>query len=56
MPTEENILSGKYPVSRFLYFYLRERPQNEMKKFVDWVLSKEGQKVVKEVGYFPLKK
>jgi len=56
MPTEENILSGKYPVSRFLYFYLRERPQNETKKFVDWVLSKEGQKVVKEVGYFPLKK
>lgn len=56
MPTEENILSGKYPVSRFLYFYLRERPAGDVKKFVDWVLGKEGQKVIKEVGYFPLKK
>jgi phosphate transport system substrate-binding protein len=56
LPTEENILSGKYPVSRFLYFYLRERPSGDIKKFIDWVLGKDGQKVIKEVGYFPLKK
>ncbi len=56
LPTEDNILSGKYPVSRFLYFYVREWPSGDIKKFVDWILGKEGQKVVKEVGYFPLKK
>ncbi len=55
-PTEENILNGKYPISRFLYFYLRERPINETKKFIDWVIGKEGQKVVLDVGYFPTKK
>ncbi|HYF01984.1 MAG TPA: phosphate ABC transporter substrate-binding protein [Patescibacteria group bacterium] len=55
-PTEANILSGKYPISRFLYFYLKNRPEGDMKKFVDWVISKEGQKVVTEVGYFPIKK
>jgi phosphate transport system substrate-binding protein len=55
-PTESHILSGKYPISRFLYFYLKNRPEGDMKKFVDWVISKEGQKVVTEVGYFPIKK
>lgn len=55
-PKEANILSGKYPISRFLYFYLKNRPEGDVKKFVDWVISKEGQKVVAEVGYFPIKK
>jgi phosphate transport system substrate-binding protein len=56
LPTEENILNGKYPISRFLYFYLRERPMNEIKQFIDWVISNKGQKVVLDVGYFPTKK
>lgn len=55
-PTEENVLKGTYPLSRFLFFYLRERPTGEIKAFVDWVLSREGQKVVNEVGYIPVKK
>ncbi len=55
-PTEANILKGTYPLSRFLYFYLRERPSGDVKKFIDWVLSKDGQKVVTEVGYIPVKK
>ncbi len=55
-PTEANILNGSYPLSRFLYFYLRERPSGDIKKFIDWVLGKDGQKVVNEVGYIPVKK
>jgi phosphate transport system substrate-binding protein len=55
-PNEANILSGKYPISRFLYFYVVKRPEGEMKKFIDWVISAEGQKVVSEVGYYPIKK
>lgn len=56
LPTEGNILSNKYPISRYLYFYLREVPKDDIKKFVDWVIGKDGQKVVHNVGYFPLKK
>ncbi len=56
IPALDNILSGTYPISRFLYFYTRERPAGDIKKFVDWVLSPDGQKVVKDVGFFPLKK
>jgi phosphate transport system substrate-binding protein len=55
-PNEETILSGAYPVSRLLYFYLRERPKGVVKEFIDWVIGKEGQKVVTEVGYLPTKK
>lgn len=55
LPTEENIKAGKYPVSRYLYMYILKKPEGDMKKFIDWVLSSEGQKVVAEVGYFPLK-
>ena len=54
-PTAENIKSGTYPITRYLYMYLRNRPTGETKKFVDWILSAEGQVVVTEVGYFPLK-
>jgi len=56
LPKEEEILSGNYPVSRLLYFYLKERPSGLTKEFIDWVISKSGQDVVNEVGYLPTKK
>ncbi len=55
LPTAENIANNKYPISRYLYMYLKSRPTGDMKKYIDWILSPEGQKVVVEVGYFPVK-
>jgi phosphate transport system substrate-binding protein len=54
-PTKENIRSGAYPISRFLYMYVRSRPAGAMKQFIDFALSDEGQKIVDEVGYFPIR-
>jgi phosphate transport system substrate-binding protein len=54
-PTAETIGNGTYPISRYLYMYLRSKPTGEMKKYIDWILSTEGQMVVTEVGYFPYK-
>ncbi|MBU3699804.1 MAG: phosphate ABC transporter substrate-binding protein [Candidatus Kapabacteria bacterium] len=51
-----SIHSGEYPISRFLYFYLNRKPEGSVKKFIDWVISASGQKVVSEVGYYPIKK
>lgn len=51
-----SIHSGEYPISRFLYFYLNRKPDGNVKKFIDWVISASGQKVVSEVGYYPIKK
>jgi phosphate transport system substrate-binding protein len=53
-PNMENIVSGKYPISRYLYWYTAGSPKGEIKKLVDWILSPEGQEMVEEVGYFPL--
>ncbi len=54
-PTEENVLSGKYPISRNLYVYLNPAiDKDEVKAYLNWVRSDEGQDVVKEMGYFPL--
>jgi phosphate transport system substrate-binding protein len=54
-PSKENIASGKYPITRYLYMYTRTKPTGEVKKFIDWILSSEGQAIVSEVGYFPIK-
>ncbi len=53
-PNKSTIGNGTYPLSRNLFMYLRNRPSGEIKKFIDWILSAEGQKVVTEVGYFPV--
>jgi len=55
-PTMETVLSGSYPISRNLFWYLAGQPSGEIKKLVDWVLGDDGQGVVKEVGYYPLPK
>jgi phosphate transport system substrate-binding protein len=54
-PSPESIAKSQYPITRYLYMYLRNRPTGETKKYVDWILSAEGQRVVTEIGYFPVK-
>lgn len=54
-PTMANVLTNAYPLSRSLYFYTAGEPVGLMAEFMDWVLSPEGQDIVTEVGYYPLK-
>jgi len=54
-PTDVTVKDGSYPLSRPLFFYLRAKPAGEIKSFIDWVLSGDGQGVVLKVGYFPVK-
>lgn len=53
-PTAENVAAGRYPLSRGLFMYTRGKPQGEAKQFIDFCLSPEGQKLVSQVGYFPV--
>lgn len=56
-PTEENVLRGAYPISRYLFVYVNPAlDKGEIAKYLAWIRSDEGQKVVKDVGYFPLPK
>ena len=54
-PSDATVKNGTYPLSRPLFFYLRGKAAGDIKSFVDWVLSAEGQAVVLKVGYFPVK-
>lgn len=54
-PTEENVVSGSYPIWRYLFVYLNPAvDKGEIAAYLNWVRSDEGQKLVKEVGYYPL--
>jgi phosphate transport system substrate-binding protein len=54
-PTLENGKTGKYPISRKLYLYINENKLSaEAKSFVDFILSPDGQKLVKEAGFIQL--
>lgn len=53
-PDDVTIHDGTYPLARGLYFYTRKAPDGPAKAFVDFCLSAEGQKLVTEVGYFPV--
>jgi len=56
--TPANAVSGKYPLSRFLYVYVNKHPNKELapldKEFIKLILSRQGQEVVIKDGYIPL--
>lgn len=54
-PSAETVKSGHYPITRYLYMYLRSKPTGALKNYIDWTLSPEGQEIVTKVGYFPAK-
>jgi phosphate transport system substrate-binding protein len=55
-PNIENVISGKYPISRPLFLYTNGQPQGFIKKFVDYALSKEGQEIVIKTDFVPIVK
>jgi phosphate transport system substrate-binding protein len=54
-PTETNVRSKKYPIWRYLYYYTNGKPRGDAKKFVDFALSADGQRIVEQVGYYSVK-
>jgi phosphate transport system substrate-binding protein len=53
-PTIENIKSSSYPLHRHLYFYTFGQPTACAQKFIDFVLSAEGQKLAEDNGFIPI--
>ena len=51
----ENAINGTYPITRPLFFYFDESLDKKVRSFVDYILSKEGQSIVSEVGYVTFK-
>lgn len=54
-PNLQNVLDKTYPIARPLYMYSLGEPNGEVKIYLDWILSPEGQKIVERLGFVPRK-
>ncbi|MDO9511603.1 MAG: PstS family phosphate ABC transporter substrate-binding protein [Bacteroidales bacterium] len=54
-PSMATAVNKTYPVVRPLMYYYNSKDESKVKKYIDYVLSPEGQKIVEQVGYIPVK-
>ncbi|GAL21561.1 phosphate ABC transporter periplasmic phosphate-binding protein PstS [Vibrio maritimus] len=58
LPTQENVQSGRYPLSRFLYVYVNKDPNRDLapieEAYIRYIYSREGQQIVLKDGYVPV--
>ena len=54
MPSIETVRDESYPIARGLYIYTAGEPQGAVQAYLDWILSLEGQAIVRELGFVPL--
>lgn len=54
-PTLENVRKGVYKISRGLYMNTKGEPSGLTRLFIDYILSKEGQKIVAEKGFISVR-
>ncbi|RKY42389.1 MAG: phosphate-binding protein [Candidatus Makaraimicrobium thalassicum] len=50
------VKSGKYPIARPLNQYVNGTPSGDVRDFIEFELSPEGQRIVEEEGFFPIPK
>ncbi|MBN1675124.1 MAG: phosphate ABC transporter substrate-binding protein [Kiritimatiellae bacterium] len=53
-PSLANVVAGTYSLARPLHMYTLGQPTGHIKKYIDWVLSADGQAIVKDSGYVPV--
>jgi len=53
-PSIKTALNRTYPIARPLYMYSLGEPTGEEKKYLEWIYSDVGQKIVETSGYVPL--
>ena len=55
-PSVATASDGSYPVARPLFMYTNGQPEGEIKKYMDWLKSDEGQCIIIAKGYAPAAK
>ena len=53
-PSKENIRTGAYPFTSEFYIVTTESDNPNIQKFIDWILSSQGQQLLEKAGYVPL--
>lgn len=55
LPSVETAIDGSYPIARPLFMYTAGEPTGQVKAYLDWILSDEGQCIILEKGYAPVR-
>ena len=63
LPTKETIRSGEYPISSNFYAVTAspigepapEETNGDLRAFIDWILSEQGQEIIEKTGYVGVK-
>jgi len=55
MPSVQTASDGSYPIARPLFMYTNGEPTGEIKKYMDFILSDEGQCIILKKGYAPVR-
>ncbi len=53
-PSVANTLNKSYPIARSLQVYTLGEPAGDVAKYVNWMMTDAGQKIVEQSGYVPL--
>ena len=54
-PSVETAVDKSYPIARPLFMYTNGEPTGDVKEYLDWVLSDEGQCIILKKGYAPVR-
>jgi len=54
-PSVASASDGSYPIARPLFMYTNGQPTGDIKKYMDWILSDEGQCIILKKGYAPVR-
>lgn len=54
LPGIESVNSKTYAIARDLYMYTAGRPAGQIARYLEWIVSPAGQKIVAELGFVPL--
>jgi phosphate transport system substrate-binding protein len=54
-PTKATILNNSYPFVKNVYAITVGNESENTKRFIDWILSEQGQQLVEKTGYVPIK-
>ncbi|MBF0188618.1 MAG: phosphate ABC transporter substrate-binding protein [Magnetococcales bacterium] len=55
-PSVASASDGSYPIARPLFMYTNGEPKGDVKAYLEWIMSDEGQCIIKKKGYAPVRK
>jgi phosphate transport system substrate-binding protein len=55
LPSIDSVNDRSYPVARDLYIYSNGEPTGAIKAYLDWIMGPDGQKIVAQLGFVPVK-